>query len=225
LAKSFSELVPFMGQSELRQFGSDTSPPSERAPTAKRIADKMPINFKYLGLISLVLPNASIIHLRRNPVDTCLSVSPSYSGVGAGTMIFCELGRYYRAYTELMEHRHRVLPAGAILDVCYEDLVADFEPQARRILAHCGREWDERCLAFHKTERPVRTASAVQVRQPIYRNSLGRRRGLRAMARTIDAGARKRCEQSPIGSGLPLPFRDELGAGEPQFVAWIRRNA
>jgi hypothetical protein len=73
-----------------------------------------------------------------------------------------------------MEHWRRVLPEGVMLDVRYEELVADFEPQAQRIVAHCGLEWDDRCLSFYKTRRPVKTASAVQVRQPIYRSSVGR---------------------------------------------------
>ena len=81
---------------------------------------------------------------------------------------------FYRAYEVLMEHWRRVLPRGVMLDVQYEDLVADFEPQARRIVAHCGLGWDPHCLDFHKTERPVKTASAMQVRQPLFRTSVGR---------------------------------------------------
>jgi hypothetical protein len=83
-----------------------------------------------------------------------------------------ELGRYYRCYERLMAHWHRVLPPGRILDVRYEDVVADLEGQARRIVAHCGLAWDDRCLLFHETDRPVRTAS--QVRQPIYKTAVGR---------------------------------------------------
>jgi hypothetical protein len=85
-----------------------------------------------------------------------------------------ELGRYYRHYRALMDHWHRVLPPGRILDVRYEDLVANLEAQTRRILAHCGLNWDPRCLAFYKTERPVLTPSATQVRQPIYKSAIGR---------------------------------------------------
>lgn len=85
-----------------------------------------------------------------------------------------ELGRYYARYRRLMAHWKRVLPKGRILDVGYEDVVQDLEGQARRILAHCGIPWDDRCLSFHKTDRPVQNASAVQVRQPIYKNSIGR---------------------------------------------------
>jgi len=85
-----------------------------------------------------------------------------------------ELGHFYRAYATLMEHWRSVLPAGTMLEVLYEDLVADTEEETRRILAYCGLEWDKACLAFHQTERPVWTASSSQVRQPIYRTSIGR---------------------------------------------------
>src|SRR6202034_2156713 len=85
-----------------------------------------------------------------------------------------ELGRYYRRYQELMAHWRRVLPPGRILDVRYEDVVADLEGQTRRLLDHCGLDWNERCLSFHRTERPVRTASAAQVRQPLFDTSIGR---------------------------------------------------
>jgi len=87
-----------------------------------------------------------------------------------------ELGRYYRAYEKLMTHWRDVLPAGVMLEVRYEDVVNDLEEQARRIVAHCGLEWDDACLEFHKTSRPVRTISHSQVRQPIYRSSIGRPR-------------------------------------------------
>ena len=91
-----------------------------------------------------------------------------------------ELGRHYRAYRTLMTHWRDVLPDGAMIDVRYEDVVSDLEGQARRIVAHCGLEWDDACLAFHGTERAVNTASVVQVRQPLYTSSVGRAQGLRA---------------------------------------------
>lgn len=83
-----------------------------------------------------------------------------------------ELGRYYRGYAALMEHWRTVLPPGAMLEVDYEDVVADLEHEARRIIAYCGLEWNDRCLKFYATKRPVKTASAAQVRRPIYRSSL-----------------------------------------------------
>ena len=138
----------------------------------------MPSNYVYLGLIHLVLPNASVIHTVRDPVDTCTSCFSILFAEGHDyTYDLAELGRYYRHhYQALMAHWHRVLPPGRIFNVRYEDLVADLEGVARSIVAHCGLEWNDRCLAFHQTQRPVRTASAVQVRQPIYKGSVGRRR-------------------------------------------------
>lgn len=145
------------------------------APPTDRITDKMPGNFLFVGLIHLTLPNARIIHARRNPVDTCLS---NFSRLFADDQPFAydlgELGRYYRAYERLMAHWRSVLPEAVMLDVSYEEVVADLEGQARRIIAHCGLEWNDACLEFHKTERAVRTASLMQVRQPIYRSSIGR---------------------------------------------------
>ena len=85
-----------------------------------------------------------------------------------------ELGRYYRAHVALMAHWRGILPRGVMLDVRYEEVVADLEGQARRIVTHCDLEWDRRCLDFHQTERLVRTASVTQVRQPIYKSSVGR---------------------------------------------------
>jgi tetratricopeptide (TPR) repeat protein len=147
------------------------------APGAVRITDKMPKNFMHAGLIHLALPNAAIIHTVRDPVDTCLSsFSKLFTAEQNFTYDLGELGRYYRHYQALMAHWRRVLPPGRILDVRYEDVVADLEGQARRILAHCGLDWDERCLSFHKTVRPVLTWSATQVRQPIYASAVGRGR-------------------------------------------------
>lgn len=110
----------------------------------------------------------------RDPIDTCLSCfSTLLSGSHPYAYDLPELGRYYRGYATLMEHWRRVLPKGIILDMQYEDVVADLEGQARRPPTHCGLEWDDACLTFFKDERPVRTASAVQVRRPIYQSSVG----------------------------------------------------
>jgi tetratricopeptide (TPR) repeat protein len=145
------------------------------APSAARIVNKMPHNYLFAGLIHLALPNASIIHAVRDPVDTCVSC---FSKLFADRMNYAydlaELGRYYRGYQAVISHWQRVLPPGRMLEVRYEDVVADLEGQARRVVAHCGLEWDSRCLAFHQTSRAVRTASVMQVRQPIYNNSVGR---------------------------------------------------
>jgi len=137
--------------------------------------NKLPNNFLYLGLIRLILPNARIIHTVRNPLDTSLSC---YSTLFTAGQHFSyemrELGRYYRGYSELMVHWRSLLPADAMLDVAYEDVVDDLEGQARRLIDYCGLRWDDRCLSFHKTRRPVHTASAVQVRQPLFRTSIDR---------------------------------------------------
>ncbi|SEC97104.1 Tfp pilus assembly protein PilF [Rhizobiales bacterium GAS191] len=153
-----------------------------KAPSAERITDKALANFYFAGLIHLALPNARIIHLRRDPVDTCLSAfSKLFGSPQPHTYDLGELGRYYRGYDALMAHWRRVLLDGVMLEVQYEELVANFEPQARRIIAHIGLEWADRCLAFHETQRTVRTASATQVRQPIYRDAVGRSRPYAAM--------------------------------------------
>lgn len=145
------------------------------APEAGRIVDKLPFNFMVCGLIHLALPAARIIHVRRDPLDTCLSCYANLFSHGVDySYDLSELGRTYRGYAALMDHWRTVLPEGTMLEVQYEELVADFEPQARRIVAYCGLDWDARCLAFHNTERVVHTLSAAQVRQPLYRTAVGR---------------------------------------------------
>src|SRR5262249_41037607 len=146
---------------------------ARHAPGAVRITDKMPSNFLYAGLIHLALPGAAIIHVVRDPVATCVSCFARHFTSGqAQTYDLAELGRYYGRYPPLMAHWHRVLRPGRILDVRYEDVVADLEGSARRIVSHCGLAWDPCCLDFHRTERTVRTASATQVRRPIYASAV-----------------------------------------------------
>jgi tetratricopeptide (TPR) repeat protein len=173
---SFPEAAWTLADAQLRQMGTHyVAALRALAPDAARITDKMPGNFLFVGLIHLILPNARIIHTVRDPVDTCLSCfSMLFTGEQAFTYDLAELGRYYRAYERLMSHWRAVLPAGVLLEVEYESTVSDFEAQARRIVAHCGLEWDPACLEFYKTARPVHTASMTQVRQPIYYSSVGR---------------------------------------------------
>jgi tetratricopeptide (TPR) repeat protein len=175
-ATTIAQFVAGVTDEDLRNLGARyLADLSRLAPDAARITDKMPSNFLFAGLIHLALPNATIIHTVRDPIDTCLSCfSKLFIAELNYSCDLVELGRYYRHYRALMAHWHNVMPAGGILDVRYEDVVADLEAQARRIVAHCGLEWDPRCLAFYQTERPVRTASATQVRQPIYDRSIGR---------------------------------------------------
>jgi Tfp pilus assembly protein PilF len=172
----FTDTARLAGDDRLRAAGAAyVAAVSSLHPAAKRIADKMLMNFLYAGLIHLMLPNARIIHIMRDPVDTCLSIFSEEFPAGMPWMFdLGELGRFYRAYAGLMAHWRQVLPPGVMLDVRYEDIVADLEKEARRMVAHVGLEWDAACLAFDKTQRLVSTASAAQVRQPIYRSAIGR---------------------------------------------------
>jgi hypothetical protein len=135
----------------------------------------MPANFLYIGLIAAGLPGARIIHCRRDPVDTCLSC---YSKLFQGEQNFSydlrELGHFHREYQRLMEHWRTVVPTEMMLEVDYEAVVENGESEARRMIEFLGLDWNSACLSFHRTERPIRTASVNQVRQPIYRSSVGR---------------------------------------------------
>ena len=177
-ARSFPDTVAAMSEEDFRTVGAlYVEKLVQRAPDARRITDKMPANFIFAGLIHLALPNAAIIHAVRDPIDTCVSCFSTHFTRGQPqTYDLAELGRYYRYYRNLMRHWRDVLPPGRIIDVRYEELVADLEGVVRRIVAHCGLEWNARCLDFHRTERTIRTASAVQVRRPIYQSSVGRGR-------------------------------------------------
>src|SRR5262249_229657 len=172
----FPELVSAMTGAQLLQFGASyVADIRTAAPAAERIINKTPGNFRFIGLIHLALPNARIIHTRRDPIDTCLSCfSKLFAGGQPYTYDLEELGCYYRAYETLMAHWRSILPHDVMLEVQYEEVVADLEGQARRLLAHCGLPWNDACLDFHKTQRPVQTASVTQVRQPIYQTSVGR---------------------------------------------------
>lgn len=147
---------------------------------ALRVVDKAPANSDYLGLIHATLPNARMIYVQRDPIDTCLSCyfqqlpnSLNY------TMDLSDLAHYYRQHRRLLAHWSRVLPPERLLTVPYAELVADQEKWTRRILEFLALPWDERCLEFHKTERVVTTASAWQVRQKIYKSSVERWRNYR----------------------------------------------
>jgi hypothetical protein len=152
---------------------------STRPLTGKkpRFVDKLPHNFLYAGYIANALPNARIICLRRDPMDTCLSnfrqlfseKSPFYDY----SFDLLDIGRYYVLFHQLMAHWQRVLP-GRILQINYEELVESQELSSRRLLEFCGVSWRDECLRFEANSAPVATASAVQVRAPIYRSSLKR---------------------------------------------------
>jgi len=172
---SFPEHVSRLTKKDFHDLGGRYLADLTALAPAAHVTDKMPANFIFAGLIHLALPNAIMIHTVRDPVDTCLSCfSNLFAAEQNHTYNLAELGRYYRCYQALMEHWQRVLPIGRILEVRYEDVVADLESQGRRIIGHCGLDWDPSCLAFHKTQRAVRTASSVQVRQPLYDTAIGR---------------------------------------------------
>jgi tetratricopeptide (TPR) repeat protein len=140
----------------------------------KRIVDKMPGNFTMVGLIHAILPKAKIIHSRRHPVEVCLSCYRIHFAEGQQwSYNLRELGRYYKRYWNLMNHWREQFP-DAMLEVRYEDNVADVEGQARRLIDYLGLEWHDGCLEFYNTDRPVKTASASQVRKPIYTTSTNR---------------------------------------------------
>jgi tetratricopeptide (TPR) repeat protein len=148
--------------------------------TRPRFIDKMPNNFSHVGLLALILPNATIVDVRRHPLDACFSAFKQYFAEGQTFSHDLEdLGRYYRCYLQLMDHWDRVLP-GKVLCVRYEQLVQDTEAEVRRLLAHCGLPFDAATLSFYETRRPVRTASSEQVRQPIYASGIGAWRRYRA---------------------------------------------
>lgn len=172
----FPENITALSPDRLRELGAAYLAQLPRVDAGVvRIVDKLPGNFLRIGLIRLMLPNARIIHTMRDPLDTCLSC---YFKLFTNGLYFTydlgELGRYYRSYRRLMDHWRAVLPRDAILDVRYETVVEDLEAEARRLIEYCGLPWDERCIAFHRNARPVRTASSVQVRQPLFRSSVGR---------------------------------------------------
>jgi tetratricopeptide (TPR) repeat protein len=172
----FPDMVPSMTGAEIKALGTDyLARMAGFVPGGQRFTDKLPANYFFVGLIHLALPNAKIVHVRRNPVDTCLSIfSIDFTDAPMFAYDLGELGRYYRAYEQLMAHWRQILPQGVMLDVQYEDVVDDIEGQARRMVSFCGLPWDDSCLAFQSEGGAVRTASAYQVRQPLFRSSVER---------------------------------------------------
>ena len=157
-----------LGKEYVRRLG-------KRPSGIRHVIDKFPGNFCHIGLIRRALPNAKIIHLRRDPMDTCFSC---YSKLFLNGLNYSydlgELGRYYRMYDDVMAHWRSALPDGAMLEVQYETLVGDFEKQARRLVEFCDLTWSDRFLSFHENSRAVRTHSQGQVRLPLFASSIGR---------------------------------------------------
>jgi tetratricopeptide (TPR) repeat protein len=144
-------------------------------PGSERVTDKNPFNFLHLGAIRLALPHARFIHVRRDPIDTCLSIyftrfaTPQAFAYDRGDLV-----SYYREYERLMAHWRGLIPADRLLEIDYESLIANRESLTRRMIAFCGLRWDDACLAPESNPRLVRTASVWQARQPVYRTSVER---------------------------------------------------
>ncbi len=145
------------------------------AGPAPRVTDKLLTNYFFVGLIHLLFPNAKIINTRRDPVDTCLSAfTKLFKDDMPHSYDLGELGRYYCQYADLMDHWNQVLPAGVMTTIVYENVVGDTEQSARNLIEFLGLPWNEACLQFHKSDRPVKTASVAQVRKPIYNTAVER---------------------------------------------------
>jgi Flp pilus assembly protein TadD len=153
---------------------------------ALRVVDKSTFNSDHLGFIHCVFPNARIVHVRRDPVDTCLSCYfQQFANAASFTFDLVDLAHYYREHHRLMQHWRAVLPAGRLLEVPYAELVADQESWSRRMIEFVGLEWDPHCLAYHATQRPILTASNWQARQRIYSSSVGRWRKYQKFIRPL----------------------------------------
>src|SRR5581483_11579212 len=154
----YPEGVPDLRREHLARIGEAyVSRLKDLGGAAPHVTDKAPLNFAHLGFLRLVAPEARVIHCTRNPLDTCVSCYSIDFGFASVPCAYdlTELGRYYAGDAELMEHWQRTLPEGWVLDVNYEELVANFEHEARRLVEHCGLAWDDACLQFHQADRAV----------------------------------------------------------------------
>lgn len=171
---NYPRAVRELGEPHFKSLGQDylDAAALHRVVGTPRFIDKMPNNFPAVGLIHLILPNAKIIDARRYPLDSCLSNFRQLFGQGQPfTYDLTDIGEYFLEYQRMMDHWHAVLP-GRVLTVQYEDVVTDFENQVHRLLEYCELPWEDACLRYHETDRPVRTASSEQVRQPVYTKSV-----------------------------------------------------
>lgn len=175
-AGHYPEAMDGLSEDDMTRLGQDylvgVAPLAADRPF---LVDKMPANFLYAGLITKILPGARLIHCRRDAVDTCLSCyTKQFSGEQLFSYNLTELGQFHKAYEALMTHWRQVLPSDRFIEVDYENVVDDLEGVTRKLLDFLGLPWSNDCLRFHDNRRPVRTASASQVRQPIYSSSKGR---------------------------------------------------
>lgn len=170
----YPEMLAGLGSDELEMLGKEYLERTRihRRLGRARFTDKMPNNFAHVGLIHLILPNAKIIDVRRYPLACCFSLFKQHFARGQGfSYDLNDIGRYYLDYASLMEHFDRALP-GRIHRVLYEELIREPEREIRRLLAYCALPWEDACLRFHENERPVRSASSEQVRQPLFSHAL-----------------------------------------------------
>ena len=181
---------------------------------AERVTDKLLTNFFFAGLIHMMFPYAKIVHTKRNPIDSCLSTwTKLFKDDMPHSYDLGELGRYHKRYQDLMEHWRETLPASAFLEVQYEDVVADPETNARRVIDFLELEWDPRCLKFHESDRPVKTASVSQVRKPIYKTS-------------VERGRRYGDKLNPLIEALGLPIEEPAKpAAAPQTESKPKKSS
>jgi tetratricopeptide (TPR) repeat protein len=172
----YPEIVDGMSQAQFRGLADGyLDSLAKQASDAARVTDKLLTNYFFVGLIHILFPNAKIINTVRNPLDNCLSAfTKLFKDDMPHSYDLGELGRYYRKYEELMGHWHQVLPAGVMTTVVYEDVVGDTEKAAKDLISFLGLEWNDACLNFHDSARPVKTASVAQVRKPIYTSAIDR---------------------------------------------------
>jgi hypothetical protein len=157
-------------------------------PETRRVTDKLPANFRNLGLITALFPQARIIHIRRNPLDTSISIFCNMFDKGHPYATgLANTGDYYRQYNDLMAYWKEALPI-PILDIRYEDLVAHQEQKSREVISFLGLEWDPACLEFHKLERAAMTISSIQVRKPMNTSSIARWKHYRAFLAPLEKG-------------------------------------
>ncbi len=169
----YPKTIARLDANEFKRLGSEYIDRTQRhRGDSPFFTDKNPNNFEHVGILQMILPNAKIINARRHPLDSCYGSYKQLFAQGQPfTYDLVEIGEYYLQYQRVMDHWHEALP-GKVLDVQYEEVVADLAGQVKRILEYCELEWEESCLKFHETDRSVKTASSEQVRRPIYTSSV-----------------------------------------------------
>jgi tetratricopeptide (TPR) repeat protein len=204
---NYPQAVRELGGEHFRALGEEYLERAKihRVEGAAHFIDKMPNNFPVIGFLHLVLPNAKIIDARRYPLDACLSCYRQLFAKGQSfTYDLTDIGLYYLEYQRLMDHWHEVLP-GSVLTVQYEEVVAHFEDQVRRVLEYCELPWEDACINFHQTDRPIRTASSEQVRQPIYTSAINYSRHyqqhLDELIEVLEPVLERYQEYGPAGTG------------------------